>query len=299
MRTTASARAARMTLAVLATALGLLVAATAAHADPGTVTGNRLSLTVSDTTPSPGETITVSMTYDGSGGLMQFGRSAGSDQTNASNLDLLALVPGSCAGQFSPSCTFTPDNTSIAAFSAAALAGNPVTGSAQFTVSASAPDGAVIAFNGNHRINATSGDGFTSRIALTVAAPPAADLGVGLSATAPPLSSSIAYDLAVTNNGPAGGATGTITTQLPTQTTSVTSSTCTYNSANDRVTCPVAFWGSGTTMHNAFTANFGLLSLGALNATATRTASAPTDPNPANDTATANCTAVTSLIITC
>jgi hypothetical protein len=33
--------------------------------------------------------------------------------------------------------------------------------------------------------------------------------------------------------------------------------------------------------------------------TATRTASAPADPNPANDSATRTCTVITSLIINC
>ena len=66
-----------------------------------------------------------------------------------------------------------------------------------------------------------------------------------------------------------------------------------------QASCPIGALASGATTHARFTANFGLLSLGALNATATRTASAPNDPNAANDRATANCTAVTSLLITC
>jgi hypothetical protein len=36
-----------------------------------------------------------------------------------------------------------------------------------------------------------------------------------------------------------------------------------------------------------------------LSATAVRAASTPTDPNPANDRATANCAVVTGLIILC
>lgn len=299
MRNAASRRSVRTAFAVATVALGLLAAPAVVLADPGTVTGNKLSLTVSDTTPAPGQTITVSMTYDGSGGTMQFGKSSGSDETDAVNLGLLSLVPGSCAGQFSPSCTFTPDNTATDAFSAAALAGNPVTGSAQFTVSSSATNGDVISFFGHHATSPTSGDGFTDEMVLTVVAPPQADLGVGLTATAPPLTSTIAYDAAVTNHGPAAATSATITTQLSTQATSITSSTCSFSATTHQASCPIGALGNGATTHATFTANFGLLSLGALNATATRSSSAPTDPDNANDSATANCTAITSLLITC
>ncbi|ROO87714.1 hypothetical protein EDD29_5344 [Actinocorallia herbida] len=48
-----------------------------------------------------------------------------------------------------------------------------------------------------------------------------------------------------------------------------------------------------------FTARLNLLGLGALPASATRTTSTPADPTAGNDTHTANCTALTSLIITC
>jgi len=47
-------------------------------------------------------------------------------------------------------------------------------------------------------------------------------------------------------------------------------------------------------------ATFGVLTVGLpLQATASRTASTPNDPNPNNDNATANCTAITSLLISC
>ncbi|MDO8188951.1 hypothetical protein Q5424_20125 [Conexibacter sp. JD483] len=44
---------------------------------------------------------------------------------------------------------------------------------------------------------------------------------------------------------------------------------------------------------------YGVLALGRLDATASRLVSTAADPNPANDVATASCTAIASLTVTC
>ena len=138
---------------------------------------------------------------------------------------------------------------------------------------------------------------------LTVTAPPPAnaDLGVDLTATAHGLlTSHINYDAAVTNNGPATATGVTITTQLPSAATGITSSTCTYTSSTDQVSCPISSIANGATTHATFRAYFGLLTIGLpLHATATRTASSPTDPNATNDSDTAYCYAITPLLIHC
>jgi Domain of unknown function DUF11 len=297
---------------VLCVIVGLLMFSAAAKADPGTVTGfGGLSMTVSDTTPEPGQTVTISLSdtvhQDASSATMGFGDTTGSSGTQAQNLASLALVSGSCASQFS-NCTFVP-TAHPRAFRAdvpTGTVGDPIAGSAQFTVSAGAPDGQVISFFGYHSEvlpfggTATQGTGPTP-LALTVTAPPAAaDLAVSLSATAGGLASrQVSYDVAVHDNGPATATSATITTQLSPAVSVVGSATCTVNFATDRVSCPIGSVASGATTHATFTATYSLLTLGTLPATATRTASAPTDSNVANDSDSADCTAVTALLITC
>ncbi|WP_018683071.1 DUF11 domain-containing protein [Actinokineospora enzanensis] len=130
--------------------------------------------------------------------------------------------------------------------------------------------------------------------------PPAADLAVDLRATAPLLSTAIDYTLTVTNTGPDTATTGTVTLTLPTAATGATSTTCTYTPTTRTATCPVTTLPNGATATHTLRATFGALTVNlALDATAIRTTSTPTDPNPANDTGIASCTALTSLIIIC
>lgn len=128
---------------------------------------------------------------------------------------------------------------------------------------------------------------------------PGADLAVALSATAPAAGSAIDYTLTIDNAGPDAATAGTVTLTLPPATANASSATCAYTPATQAVTCPVGALPANSTVTHVVRASFGPLALGALPAAATRTTSAPTDPNPANDTDTATCTALTSLIIAC
>lgn len=94
---------------------------------------------------------------------------------------------------------------------------------------------------------------------------------------------------------------GTVTTKLPAQTTGVTGlpADCAYDSTDKSVACTHTDIASGASVDNTFTARLGLLSLGSLPATSTRTTSSPVDPNAANDTASANCRVLTGLIVRC
>lgn len=139
--------------------------------------------------------------------------------------------------------------------------------------------------------------------------PPAAhaageDFEVGLSATASLLTSSINYEQSTTYHIPGGsiGAYVEVTTTLPPQTISVSNldQGCTYDGTARTVVCGYA--GSlidGVTHSRTFTANLSLVSIGPLPASATLTSSTAGDANSANNTATANCTAITGLVITC
>jgi YVTN family beta-propeller protein len=125
----------------------------------------------------------------------------------------------------------------------------------------------------------------------------AADLAVTLAATGVPgLGGHIDYTLTVTNNGPSALASASVTATLPWP-MNPTSGDCT---ATGNVVCIIGSLASGASTTRHFTAPIGLLTLGTPYAvTATRTTSTPADLNPANDSATRNCTVLTSLIITC
>jgi uncharacterized repeat protein (TIGR01451 family) len=322
MHTSALSRTTTTLGTVLLLMLGALTYATSAQADPGTVTGpNGLSLTVDDTTPNPGQVVTYSYSYtltdfdvdavngpSGPNGYYEFtlGESLVTGDP-VSHLDELAL--GSCGGDIT-SCSYNPGNPFFeftGRVPTTFTAGQTVTGTASFTVSATATPGDVIGayggFEAGNDLGNNSDTATDSRLDLTVTAPPPAnaDLGVDLSATAHGLlTSHINYDAAITNNGPATATGVTITTQLPSAATGISSSTCTYTSSTDQVSCPISSIANGATAHATFRAYFGLLTIGLpLHATATRTASSPTDPTATNDSDTASCYAITPLLIHC
>ncbi|MGC5399221.1 hypothetical protein ACPXCP_26200 [Streptomyces sp. DT20] len=129
-------------------------------------------------------------------------------------------------------------------------------------------------------------------------AAPEADLAVALTATHAPglLGGRIDYTLTLTNNGPDTLTSATVTATLPPGT--ATSPDCAITPGTATCTATALASGASTTRH--VSVPVALLSLGTpYTVTATRTTSAPTDPHPANDTATRTCTALTSLIINC
>ncbi|MBM7774407.1 putative repeat protein (TIGR01451 family) [Actinokineospora baliensis] len=142
-------------------------------------------------------------------------------------------------------------------------------------------------------------DAGSSTSAAVVAGPPSADTGVKLVAAAPLLGARIDYTVTITNNGPDATTSGSVIVTLPGATTGVTSTTCNPNPATRTATCPIGALPPGAVATHTVQASFGVLALGPLNATATRTISTPTDPNPGNNASTASCTAITSLAIVC
>ncbi|WP_180357032.1 DUF11 domain-containing protein [Streptomyces sp. TLI_146] len=141
-----------------------------------------------------------------------------------------------------------------------------------------------------------SGDG---SVTLTYT-PAAADIDVHL--TARPqlgiLVPYLRYTLTADNTGPDAAVSATITASLPRGTTATgLSAGCTTNPGT--VTCTYEAIASGAGTAKSFDVPLHLLSLGRVSVTATRTASTPTDPNAANDSATANCTVISILLATC
>ncbi|MEU7017156.1 YncE family protein [Streptomyces sp. NPDC046385] len=130
-------------------------------------------------------------------------------------------------------------------------------------------------------------------------APQTADIAVALAAQ-PHLGilvPSLGYTLTARNAGPGALTSATLSatpagasaTNLAAGCTSVTTTvTCTYG--------PIA---AGASVSKTFRVPLSLLTLGPVTVTGVRTASAPVDPNPANDTAAVTCTALSVVLVSC
>ncbi|MBE1498269.1 putative repeat protein (TIGR01451 family) [Amycolatopsis lexingtonensis] len=127
-----------------------------------------------------------------------------------------------------------------------------------------------------------------------------ADVKVALAATGHGgLNARIDYTVTVTNDGPSA-ATGIRVVATYASGLSYASGTgCAHVGTTRSVNCDVASLASGASATAKFSVNGGLLALGSYTTTAVRTASSPTDPNAANDSASKTCSALTGLIVTC
>ncbi|MGT2532266.1 IPT/TIG domain-containing protein [Streptomyces nojiriensis] len=129
---------------------------------------------------------------------------------------------------------------------------------------------------------------------------PPADVDVDLTAQ-PGLSLLVpylTYTLTAHNTGPGTVTSATITATLPPGSSAGSPSPgCT--ALGTTVTCVYGTIAAGSASAKTFRVPLSLLSLGRVSVTATRTASAPTDPNTLNDSATASCTVVSVLLATC
>ncbi|WP_254407392.1 IPT/TIG domain-containing protein [Streptomyces sp. GMY02] len=129
---------------------------------------------------------------------------------------------------------------------------------------------------------------------------PAADVDVDLSAQ-PHLGILVpylTYTLTARNTGPDAVTSATVTASLPPGAAATNlPSGCTASPST--VTCTYGAIANGSSVDKQFRVPLHLLSLGQVTVTGTRTASAPSDPNPANDTASATCTVVSVILTTC
>lgn len=108
----------------------------------------------------------------------------------------------------------------------------------------------------------------------------------------------LSYTLTAQNTGPDAVTSATLTAALPAYTTATNLSPgCTV--AGITVTCAYGAIANGASVNKTFRVPLSVLTLGQVTVTGVRTASAPTDPNPANDSATATCTAISIILVTC
>ncbi|MFD5513966.1 hypothetical protein ACFWIB_40590 [Streptomyces sp. NPDC127051] len=147
---------------------------------------------------------------------------------------------------------------------------------------------------------AASLGGFARGIAIGTITVPTADLEVELTAQASGLLfSAVTYTMTTSNHGPQRLQSATVTLTYPQGLTSPSAPGCTVNPSTRTVTCPISALTPGASATRQITTQAHLLALGSQTATATRTTSAPADPNHTNDTATATCQALTTLLVTC
>lgn len=282
-RTFARRALASLATVALATA-GMAVYAAPATAAPQTITTPQLTLTLSDDTVSPGDTIDFTITH----ASIETSTPSIGFERDAAPLPSSIFSDASCT---TVSCTFPGPFLSL---TIAGVEGTVTTGTGTLTAS---PDLAPGSYTFTLRSRDIGGNPTPEPETFTLfveePAPVEADLAVELSAQAPLLSGRINYTTQVTNNGP-GEPTATIVTQLPNQTTSVSglSAGCTYNSGSKQVHCVTGTVLTSGTATSTFSAHLGLLSLGLpLSASATVSGSL-TDPVAANNTDTANCNVV-------
>jgi uncharacterized repeat protein (TIGR01451 family) len=108
----------------------------------------------------------------------------------------------------------------------------------------------------------------------------------------------LTYTLTAHNTGPSAVTSATLTASLPPG-ASATNLSAGCTTTTGTVTCTYGAIAYGASTAKSFRVPLHLLSLGHVSVTGVRTTSAPTDPNPANDTATATCTVISIVLATC
>ncbi|MFI6503650.1 hypothetical protein [Nonomuraea typhae] len=171
------------------------------------------------------------------------------------------------------------------------------------------PDGAKIAFTRDNDLYTMNADGSGKTVLATIPGfqftidwAPAGNADVDVDLVARPrlglLVPYLSYTMTARNTGPGLLTSATLTAALPPgRTATGLSPGCT--SVPGSVTCVYGAIAAGGSADSGFRLPLGLLSLGNVTVTAGRTASAPADPNPANDGASASCTVVTVILATC
>ncbi|MBT2450864.1 IPT/TIG domain-containing protein [Streptomyces sp. ISL-43] len=264
---------------------------------PGNPATNVTCTTTSCTATSPAGTGTVDVqatTPGGSSALSPAGR--------------YSYIPVPVVTSLSPSAG-TTDGGAVVTVNGTGLSGataltfgpgNPATGLSctPTTCTATAPAHAA----GPVDVQVTTPGGTSAAVGAgryTYQVPPA-DIDVDLTAQ-PNLSLLVpylTYTLTARNTGPGTVTSATLTAGLPPG-SSATGLSPGCTSSGTTVTCVYGTIATGSSSAKTFRVPLHLLSLGKISVTGTRTVSAPGDPNPLNDSATATCTAVSVLLVTC
>ncbi|WP_229871055.1 DUF11 domain-containing protein [Streptomyces phaeofaciens] len=276
--------------AFLLTTAGVLFAAAPAHASS--------SISVSSSTVAAGDTFTISFT-----GTSDFARRdagfnfyAGANPPALGTLDTFTTIE-SCTGNTGP-CVNQPSlgpRVPLGDLNA----GDPFSGSITLRINPGTPAGTFLL---RYQLFSTpdGGEATENGPIISVTVPPSADLGVSL--TARPhlglLVPYLSYTATLRNTGPSAVTSATLTAVLPAgRTATRLSPGCT--SSPGSVTCTYGAIADGGNAVSTFRLPMSVLALGRVDVTATRTASAPGDPNAANDSASAGCRVISVFLATC
>lgn len=281
-----------VTAALLALAATSTVALAApASADTATV---GVALTVSPTTVTVGDSVTVTETITNPNGFSILQPTIRLLSTPNAITGITTLT--SCDAGAGGSCTTTGGE--YEAILGSAIGGNSsVTVTFNLKVNPSAP-GSVQTLEGQLVATNFVTDPVPGPT-LTINA--LADLGVTLTGTPDPglLSMTLLFTVKVTNNGPGTLVNATYTATATSGLDVVGSGTCTAHN-NSTATCSFGSLASGSSANAKFSVPIGLLDIGIpFTFSVTRTTSNPTDPNPANDSASTTCTVVSVLLASC
>ncbi|KDN23967.1 DUF11 domain-containing protein [Amycolatopsis rifamycinica] len=275
-------------MAALATAF--LALAPAAQADTPTS-----SVGVSPTTVVPGQTFTVTQTIHNDRDFTVTFAKAAIYGTPTAITDVVDVV--SCTNTTAVGC-FQAGSSYRAAFGDLEAGGTKTTVWTLRVKDTAAPG----QFTLQHQF---VGDNYSFETfdgpVITIGSPVTnADVKVALGATGHGgLNARIDYALTVTNIGPSAATGIRVVATFPAGLSFASGSGCAHVSGTRTVNCDVASLASGASATPKFSVNGGLLAVGSYTATARRTASSPSDPNPANDSASKTCAALTGLIVTC
>lgn len=275
---------------VAALATAFLAMAPAAHADVPSS-----SVEVSTTTVLPGQTFTISQTVHNDRDFTVTFAKAAIYGTPTPITDIADIV--SCTNTTAVGC-FQAGSSYRAAFGDLEAGGTKTTLWTLRVKDTAAPG----QFTLQHQF---VGDNYAFEIldgpVITIGNPATnADVKVALAATGHGgLSARIDYTLTVTNDGPSAASGIRVVATYPSGLTFGSGTGCARVGSTRTVNCDVASLASGASTTAKFSVNGGLLALGSYTTTAQLTASSPTDPNSANNSASKTCSALTGLIVTC
>ncbi|WP_329029347.1 MULTISPECIES: hypothetical protein [unclassified Streptomyces] len=253
------------------------------------------AVSVSSTTVAAGETFTIDFTGTADTPRTGAGENFYAGSTDLGSLDAFTSIE-SCTGNTAP-CTEVAEFGPRVPLGDLA-GGESFAGSITLRVDPETPAGTFVL---RYQLYANGGEATADGPTITVTNTPAeADLDVGLSAQPRVgiLVPHLSYTLRTRDNGPDDASGVTVTATLPGgKTATGLSAGCT--SAPGTVTCTYGSIAEGGEAVSTFRLPIGLLDIGPVVVTATRTASAPDDPNAANDTAGAACTVLSIALANC
>lgn len=283
------------------TAVAAAVAATAFAAPSAAADQPEVALTVAPSTAQPDDTVTVTETVTNIHGFTVLQPKANLFSTPDA-LTGFATLAGCDAGPGGSCGTITDNGGNPVGYQAvfgSALGGN-ASATATFTLTLNANDNSAVETLEGQLSGTNYATAVTPGPTLTINAK--ADIAVGLSGTPQRsgllgLNLNLVFTVTVTNNGPAAVRSATVAATVP---LGLRASSTSCSTSNGGAVCSFGAVPVGGKATATFSVPAGLLDIGLpFRFGAQRTASSPTDPNPANDSAATTCTVVSVLVASC